>query len=72
MINGMSAEVQIVNDKGRLGPDEINQMLQDAEKFRSEDEAVRKNMDHMSKLQNCAQNMLTFIESPQYVNMITP
>lgn len=46
----MSDGITIVNDKGRLGADEISQMLADAEKFRAEDEQIRVKHDHMTKL----------------------
>lgn len=46
----MSDGITIVNDKGRLGADEIAQMLADAEKFRAEDEQIRVKHDHMTKL----------------------
>lgn len=67
----MSKEITIVNDKGRLGVDEISNMLQDAEKFRADDEQIRVQYDHQSKLTQCAKNMLATLEKPEYANQIS-
>ena len=49
----LSTEVAIVNDMGRLGQDEIQKMLEDAEKFRKEDKALRHLFEEKIKLDQC-------------------
>jgi len=39
---GKSNKITITNDKGRLSKDEIEKLVKDAEKYKSEDEAVKK------------------------------
>lgn len=68
---GMSKGITVVNDKGRLAGDEINQMLADAEKFRTEDQAIRMRVENEQKLKYCAKNMLSFVENPQYANRVS-
>ncbi|XP_045767949.1 heat shock protein 68-like [Maniola jurtina] len=42
---GRSEQITISNDKGRLDKKEIEKMLQDAEKFKAEDDAMRKRVE---------------------------
>lgn len=42
---GKSDKITITNDKGRLSKDEIEKMVQDAEKYKSQDEAMRKKVE---------------------------
>ena len=37
---GKKSKITITNDKGRLSKDEIEKMVQDAEKYKAEDEEV--------------------------------
>ena len=48
---GKSSHVTIKNDKGRLSKDEIDRMVNDAEKYRDEDERQRQRMDARNKLE---------------------
>ena len=45
-------KITITNDKGRLSKEEIEKMVQDAEKFKAEDEAMRKKVDGKNSLEN--------------------
>jgi molecular chaperone DnaK (HSP70) len=38
---GKKSKITITNDKGRLSKEEIEKMVQDAEKYKAEDEEVR-------------------------------
>ena len=40
--SGKENKITITNDKGRLSKDEIDQMVKDAEKFKEEDEKVKR------------------------------
>ena len=42
---GKSEKITITNDKGRLSKEEIDQMVADAEKFKDEDEKIRKRIE---------------------------
>jgi len=49
---GKAEKITITNDKGRLSKEEIEKMVQDAEKFKDEDEALRKKVDAKNGLEN--------------------
>ena len=49
---GKTNNIVITNDKGRLSQAEIDRMVKDAEKFRDEDEKVRKAVEAKNRLEN--------------------
>jgi L1 cell adhesion molecule like protein len=49
---GRSNQIQIKNDRGRLSKEEIERMLQDAERFRAEDEKQRERVAAKNKLES--------------------
>jgi L1 cell adhesion molecule like protein len=49
---GKQSKITITNDKGRLSKDEIEKMVQDAEKFKDEDEKVKQRIDAKNGLEN--------------------
>ncbi|KAI5072514.1 hypothetical protein GOP47_0012620 [Adiantum capillus-veneris] len=54
---GRKNKITITNDKGRLSKEDIEKMLQDAEKYRAEDEEVKKKVEAKNALENYAYNM---------------
>ena len=48
---GKSETITITNDKGRLSAEEIEQMVNDAEKFKDEDEKIRQRIESKNKLE---------------------
>ncbi|CAR25906.1 hypothetical protein ZYGR_0A04790 [Zygosaccharomyces rouxii] len=54
---GKMETITITNDKGRLTPDEIEKMVEDAEKFASEDAAVKKKIEARNKVENYAHSL---------------
>ena len=48
---GKSENITITNDKGRLSAEEIEKMVQDAEKFKDEDEKIRKKIESKNGLE---------------------
>lgn len=54
---GKSESITITNDKGRLTPDEIEKMVEDAEKFASEDAALKSKIEARNKLENYAHSL---------------
>lgn len=54
---GIKNKITITNDKGRLNKDDIERMVQEAEKYKSEDEEHKKRIDAKNGLENYAYNM---------------
>ncbi|CAM6026587.1 unnamed protein product [Sphagnum balticum] len=54
---GVKNKITITNDKGRLSKDDIEKMVQDAEKYKAEDEEVKRKVDAKNGLENYAYNM---------------
>merc|ERR1712173_408201 len=50
--NGRSEKIEIRNETGRLSAAEIEKMVQDAEKYKDEDEKLRKKVDAKNGLEN--------------------
>jgi heat shock protein 1/8 len=46
---GQKNKITITNDKGRLSKEEIEKMVQDAEKYKAEDEEHKKKVRHLRK-----------------------
>ena len=42
---GKSNKITITNEKGRLSKDDIEKLVQEAEKYKAEDEAIRKRVE---------------------------
>ena len=51
---GKSESITITNDKGRLSPEEIQRMVEEAEKFQEEDKATREKIEARNGLENYA------------------
>jgi len=49
---GKSSKITITNDKGRLSKEEIEKLVKDAEKYKNEDEAVKKKVEAKNGLEN--------------------
>jgi L1 cell adhesion molecule like protein len=54
---GQKNKITITNDKGRLSKEEIERMVQEAEKYKAEDEEHKKKVDAKNALENYAYNM---------------
>ncbi len=61
---GKSNKITITNDKGRLSKEEIDRMVQEADKFKSEDEAMRKKVEAKNGLENYAFSLRNTINDP--------
>merc|ERR1711966_342186 len=59
---GQKNKITITNDKGRLSKEEIERMVQEAEKYKSEDEDHKKKVDAKNSLENYAYNMRNTIQ----------
>ncbi|KAH7433600.1 hypothetical protein KP509_07G076800 [Ceratopteris richardii] len=54
---GVKNRITITNDKGRLSKEDIEKMVQDAERYKAEDEAVKRKVEAKNSLENYAYNM---------------
>ncbi|BAT76163.1 heat shock 70 kDa protein [Vigna umbellata] len=59
---GVKNKITITNDKGRLSKEEIEKMVKDAERYKAEDEEVKKKVDAKNSLENYAYNMRNTIK----------
>ncbi|XP_064424834.1 heat shock cognate 71 kDa protein-like [Latimeria chalumnae] len=59
---GKENKITITNDKGRLSKEDIERMVQDAEKYKVEDEAQREKIAAKSSLESYAFNMKSCVE----------
>ena len=56
--------ITIKNDKGRLSKEQIDDMLKDAEKFKTEDAALAKRVEAKNDFENFAYNLKNTIKTP--------
>ena len=61
---GRSANITISNSIGRLSSDEIEKMIEDAEKFKSSDDAFAKRHEHKQKLEAYVSTVETNVTDP--------
>jgi L1 cell adhesion molecule like protein len=54
---GQKNKITITNDKGRLSKDDIERMVQEAEKYKAEDEEHKKKIESKNGLENYVYNM---------------
>ncbi|KAJ4834450.1 70-kilodalton heat shock protein [Turnera subulata] len=59
---GQKNKITITNDKGRLSKEEIEKMVQEAEKYKAEDEEHKKKIDAKNALENYLYNMRNTIK----------
>ncbi|XP_036622229.1 heat shock 70 kDa protein 1A [Trichosurus vulpecula] len=59
---GKANKITITNDKGRLSKEEVERMVQDAEKYKAEDEAQREKVSAKNALESYAFNMKSAVE----------
>jgi len=59
---GKTETITITNDKGRLTPEEIQKMVDDAEKFADQDKQIKERIDARNQLENYIYQMRNTIE----------
>lgn len=69
---GVKNKITITNDKGRLSKDEIERMVQEAEKYKAEDEQVKKKVEAKNALENYAYNMRNTIKDDNFAGKLDP
>jgi L1 cell adhesion molecule like protein len=68
---GQKNKITITNDKGRLSKDEIEKMVQDAEKYKAEDEELKKKVEAKNGLENYAYNMRNTIKDDKIASKLS-
>jgi heat shock protein 1/8 len=63
--SGKSEKIVITNDKGRLSKDDIERMVQDAEKYKVEDQAYEKKVTTMNGLETTIYGIRNMIDSEE-------
>ncbi|CAM9001872.1 unnamed protein product [Rhodiola kirilowii] len=69
---GVKNKITITNDKGRLSKEEIEKMVKDAEKYKSEDEEVKRKVEAKNALENYAYNMRNTIKDEKIGGKLDP
>jgi len=65
---GKSNKITITNDKGRLSKEDIEEMIQKAEKFKEEDEAIKNKIEKKNELENFLYNLKNNVNSSNEEN----
>uniref|UniRef100_A0A7S0DWH8 Heat shock protein 70 n=2 Tax=Hanusia phi TaxID=3032 RepID=A0A7S0DWH8_9CRYP len=67
---GKSNKITITNDKGRLSKEEIERMVEEAEKYKNEDEKTRLKIEAKNNLENYAYNIRNTIRDDKLKDKI--
>jgi len=68
---GKSNKITITNDKGRLSKEDIERMVEEAEKYKNEDEKTRQRIEAKNSLENYAYNIRNTIRDEKIKNKIS-
>ncbi|XP_012991726.3 heat shock 70 kDa protein [Esox lucius] len=68
---GKENKITITNDKGRLSKEEIERMVQDADKYKAEDDAQREKITAKNALESYAFNMKSSVDDPNLAGKIS-
>jgi L1 cell adhesion molecule like protein len=69
---GKEQKITIRNDKGRMTADEIERLVQEAERYKAEDEANRARVEAKNALENYAFQVRNSINDEKIASQITP
>merc|ERR1712084_116599 len=67
---GKENKITITNDKGRLSQDEIERMVQEAEKYKAEDDANKNRIESKNGLENYCYSLKSSIGSDEVKDKI--
>ncbi|KAM0921616.1 hypothetical protein ACQ4PT_006595 [Festuca glaucescens] len=67
---GQKNKITITNDKGRLSKEDIEKMVQEAEKYKSEDEEHKKKVESKNALENYSYNMRNTIKDEKIASKL--
>jgi len=68
---GKTENITITNDKGRLSKEEIDQMVADADRFRAQDDAIRKKIEAKNGFENYCFQMRNTLNDEKMKNHFT-
>ena len=68
---GKSSKITITNDKGRLSKEDIERMVEEAEKYKNEDEKTRLKIEAKNSLENYAYNIKNTIKDEKVKGKIS-
>ena len=68
---GQKNKITITNDKGRLSKDEIERMVAEAEKYKSEDEDHRKKIEAKNSLENYCYSMRNTLKDSKFEGKVS-
>ncbi|KAK6795600.1 hypothetical protein RDI58_009054 [Solanum bulbocastanum] len=69
---GVKNKITITNDKGRLSKEEIERMVQEAERYKEEDESMKKKVEAKNALENYAYNMRNTVRDEKFSGKLDP
>merc|ERR1712018_770546 len=67
---GKTRKITITNDKGRLSKEEIEKMVQDAEKFKAEDDVQKQRIDSKNSLESYCFQIKSTLDEPNLKDKI--
>ena len=68
---GNKNKITITNDKGRLTKEEIERMVQESEKYKADDEALKKKVEAKNSLENYVYNMRNTIREEKVAGQLS-
>ena len=68
---GKQNKITITNDKGRLSKDDIERMVNEAERFKNEDEAQRDRIQSKNNLESYCFNMKATLDDARFKDKVT-
>ena len=68
---GKSEKITIKNDKGRLSNEDIERMVNDAEKYKEEDAKIKENVDAKNSLENMCYQLKSSFDKPELAEKIS-
>jgi len=68
---GIKNKITITNDKGRLSKEEIERMVQEAEKYKADDEQLKKKVEAKNSVENYAYNMRNTIREEKVASQLS-
>ena len=69
---GKEQKITITNDKGRLSQDEIERMVEEAERYKAEDEANRVRIEAKNSLENYSYSMKNTMADEKLAGKLSP
>jgi heat shock protein 1/8 len=68
---GVRNKITITNDKGRLSKEDIDKLVRDAEKYKNEDEEVKKKVEAKNALENYTYNLRNTIRDEKIAGQLS-